>query len=175
MSGGETDFWTPNDFFDGISSRFGPFDIDVAASYENRKCVKYYCKQINALQDGLAWEGRVWCNPPYNNIGPWVAKAIEQVRERNAERVVMLLPAGTCSKWFQLAYENAARIEFVHGRLNFQGPHALDEGKAAAPNPSIVIVFDINYWDPSRGPEFEMINRKGAVEWGRQSLLGEWV
>ena len=168
MSGGETDFWTPNDFFNGISSRFGPFDIDVAASHENRKCVKYYCKQVNALQDGLAWEGRVWCNPPYNNIGPWIAKAIEQVRERNAERVVMLLPAGTCSKWFQLAYENAARIEFVHGRLNFQGPNALDEGKAAAPNPSIVIIFDINYWEPSEGPQFEMINRKGSVEWGRQ-------
>ena len=175
MSGGEIDFWTPPEFFDGINSRFGPFDIDVAASFENRKCLKYFDKEINALQDGLAWEGRVWCNPPYNNIGPWVAKAIQQVRERNAERVVMLLPAGTCTKWFQLAYENAARIEFVHGRLNFKGPHALDDGKAAAPTPSMIIVFDLHYWEPSEGPQFEMINKLGAVEWGRQSLLGEWV
>jgi phage N-6-adenine-methyltransferase len=175
MSGGETDFWTPNDFFDGVEARFGPFDVDVAASFENRKCERFYDKRIDALQDGLAWEGRVWCNPPYNNIVPWVAKAIEQVRERNAERVVMLLPAGTSSKWFQLAYENAARIEFVHGRLNFGGPHALNDGKSAAPNPSILVVFDIHYWDPEQGPQFAMINRKGVIEWGRQSLLGEWL
>tara|TARA_Y100000593_G_scaffold79797_1_gene148686 strand:+ start:3462 stop:3989 length:528 start_codon:yes stop_codon:yes gene_type:complete len=175
MSGGETDFWTPNEFFDGVEARYGPFDIDVAASFENRKCERYICKAHDALQDGLPWSGKVWCNPPYDKIGPWVAKAIEQVRERNAERVVMLLPNGTSTKWFQLAYENAARIEFVHGRLNFGGPHALDDVKAASPTCSLLVVFDLEYWDPSEGPKFDMISRKGVVEWGRQSLLGEWI
>jgi len=185
MSGGEVDFWTPSDLFEGLSRRYGPFDIDVAASKHNAKCVNFYTKEIDALNPGIEWKGRVWCNPPYNNIGPWVAKSIQQVRERNAERVVMLLPAGTCTKWFQLAYEHAARIEFVHGRLNFKGPHALDDGKAAAPNPSIVVVFDCNYQfkkhlvnpllPPAQGPDFQVINRKGTILWGRQSSLNEWL
>ena len=59
MSGGETDYWTPNDFFDGVEARYGPFDIDVAAAFENRKCGKFYDQTIDALQDGLAGGSRV--------------------------------------------------------------------------------------------------------------------
>lgn len=63
---------TPEDFAP-LHERFD-FTIDVAASAANTKLPRFY----TAEDDGLAqdWSGeRVWCNPPYSSIEPWVEKA----------------------------------------------------------------------------------------------------
>ncbi len=64
---------TPADF-GKFDSWLGPFTLDVAASDRNAKCSRYF----TFTQDGLrqSWAGeRVWCNPPYSRIGPWIDKA----------------------------------------------------------------------------------------------------
>jgi hypothetical protein len=76
-------------------------------------------------QDGLAqsWAcERVWCNPPYSDIEPWVAKA----RIAGAELVVMLLPANRTEQgWWQRQVEpfrdrgRGLRVEFLPGRPRF--------------------------------------------------------
>ena len=35
---GNTNWGTPNDFFDRCNEAFGPFGIDLAANEENKKC-----------------------------------------------------------------------------------------------------------------------------------------
>lgn len=76
------------------------FTIDVAASTENTKCVRYCTTSgfhigkilVRPDADGLAvpWGGeRVWCNPPYSGLRPWVERAWD---ENDAELVVLLLP-----------------------------------------------------------------------------------
>lgn len=113
---------TPPEMFDPLHARFG-FTVDVAAMPHNAKLERFYTPE----QDGLAqsWAGeRVWCNPPYSDIGPWVTKAWHEAR---AEIVVMLLPANRTEQgWWQDAVEphrdrpgSPLRVEFMRGRPRF--------------------------------------------------------
>lgn len=92
---------THPDVFRTIDARFH-FTVDVAASIDNTKCARYY----TLADDGLAqsWAGeRVWCNPPYSDITPWVRKAWSEWSAHNhATCIVMLLPANrTEQAWWQ--------------------------------------------------------------------------
>jgi hypothetical protein len=64
----------------------------------------------------MDWSGhRVFCNPPYSDITPWIRKALE----RKAEVVVLVLPSRTASEWFELLRENKAEIRFFRKRIKF--------------------------------------------------------
>lgn len=112
---------TPEDF-EPLHERFG-FTVDVAASADNAKLPRFYTFH----DDGLAqsWRGeRVWCNPPYSSIEPWVEKA----HGSGAELVVMLLPANRTEQgWWQRQIEpyrceGRILVEFLPGRLRFLKP-----------------------------------------------------
>lgn len=116
---------TPPEVFAPLHERF-QFTVDVAALPHNAKLPRYYTPE----QDGLAqsWAGeRVWCNPPYSNIEPWVAKAAEEANRGGdpAELVVMLLPANRTEQgWWQRHVEPERRertleVEFLPGRMRF--------------------------------------------------------
>lgn len=130
----KTDLWeTPQDLFDKLNNEF-QFTLDVCATPENAKCDKFYTEE----QDGLKhpWKGTVWCNPPYGRgIGQWVRRAL--FASVSGSTVVMLLPAGTDTKWFHdyIYKRNNAEIRFIRGRLKFGG------SKNSAPFPSMVVVF----------------------------------
>lgn len=108
--------------FAAIADRHGPFTVDAAAAEHNARCARYW----TMYDDGLAqpWAGeRVWCNPPYSDIGPWVAKANH---ETGAELVVMLLPANRTEQlWWQHHIEphrdrgGRLTVEFLPGRMRF--------------------------------------------------------
>lgn len=109
----------------------------------------------NWTVDGLTlnWDGqRVFVNPPFSNIKPWVEKAL-------ASRclTVLLLPSDRCdSAWFQLLREAELRdqhlrevglsdhkrveIRFLRKRVAYQ---LLDEPKKQQPNGgSLIAVVD---------------------------------
>ena len=120
---------TSPEVFGPLNERFG-FTIDVAASAANTKCERFYSIEDDGL--ALPWYGeRVWCNPPYSDIRPWVEKAWAEWPY--AETIVMLVPANrTEQKWWQelvepkrdqLGYEDL-RTEFLPGRLRFIAPGA---------------------------------------------------
>src|SRR5688572_21964771 len=106
---------TPKWFFDQCRHRFGNFELDVAATIENRVCPHW-------LADGLtqqwARNENNWCNPPYGppgTIEKWIAKARYE-RDTNGARTLMLLPADTSTKWFQ-DVSKTELIELVPFRL----------------------------------------------------------
>lgn len=109
--------------FAELDARFG-FTLDVAAGAHNAKCARYF----TAEQDGLAqsWAGeRVWCNPPYSDIGPWLVKAWNEMLF-GCELVVMLLPANRTEQiWWHQHVEPCRdkgyglRTEFIRGRTRF--------------------------------------------------------
>lgn len=116
---------TVAEVFDPLHARFR-FTVDVAAAAHNTKLLRFY----DRATDGLAqtWAGeRVWCNPPYSSIAPWVEKAWREVA---AELVVMLLPANrTEQRWWHDLVEpmrdrpgSALTVEFLPGRLRFLAP-----------------------------------------------------
>jgi hypothetical protein len=88
---------TPPCVFVPLDAEFR-FTIDAAASEHNKKCTRYctldgfWIGQVKATdQHGLVkpWAGeRVWLNPPFSGLRPWVEKAWDDP----AELVCMLLP-----------------------------------------------------------------------------------
>lgn len=114
---------TPRTLWDPLNERYC-FTLDVAASQENALCDRYY----TAVEDGLAqsWAGEtVWCNPPFSDIRPWVAKTWDDP----ADIVVMLLPANRTEQgWWQDLVEpfrdngGILSTKFLQGRLRFDTP-----------------------------------------------------
>ena len=68
--------------------------------------------------DGLKidWpDQRVFINPPYSNVRPWIEKAIA-----HPYPVVLLLKHDSSTKWYSLLHEAGAKFLLVNGRLKHQ-------------------------------------------------------
>jgi phage N-6-adenine-methyltransferase len=76
------------------------WDLDVAADEESHWATMWFGVEQNGLKQ--PWHGRVWCNPPYSDISPWVRRANYHVLSGLAEVVAMLLPCNrTEQSWWQ--------------------------------------------------------------------------
>lgn len=102
------------------------WDLDVAADEESHWAASWYTTESNGLLQ--QWRGRVWCNPPFSDIAPWVAKAWTAYRD--CEVVAMLLPANrTEQPWWQEDVEpwrdkpgGQLSVRFLPGRVKFGHP-----------------------------------------------------
>ena len=102
---------TPQEFFEELHKRF-QFTMDGAASPENSLLPLF-----STPDDPKWWAGeRVFCNPPWSNIRPFVELA------PTAELACLLVPARTNCKWFHRALELGAVPEYFVGKLSFGGP-----------------------------------------------------
>lgn len=125
---------TTPEVFGPLHERFR-FTVDAAALPHNAKLPRFWTLE----QDGLAqdWSGeRVWCNPPYSSIEPWVAKA----SGAGADLVVMLLPANRTEQgWWHRHVEprrdtpGGVRVEFLPGRMRFIKAGATEVGPNERP------------------------------------------
>ena len=136
MFSSKTGQWaTPQDFFNKLNWRFGPFDLDPCADADNAKCTKFFSE----ADDGLShsWAGYTsFINPPYGRgIDKWIKKAYQESRKEDT-RIVMLIPARTDTKYWHDYIMKADEVYFVKGRLKF------GDSENAAPFPSAVVVFD---------------------------------
>ena len=136
FSSNRADWGTPWDLFRETERKYGPFDLDVCAASGNAKCPQYFSPADDALS--RQWAGRCWMNPPYGRvIAQWVEKAWLEIFFKNADRVVCLLPARTDTRWWHdYVLKYAARIDFIRGRVKFEG------AAHNAPFPSAIAVFD---------------------------------
>lgn len=123
---------TPQDLFDGLSRRFGGFDLDVCATPENAKCPMFFTMENDGLsQDWGTWT--CWMNPPYGReIGKWMQKAYEA--SLRGATVVCLIPARTDSAWWH-DWAMKGEIEFFRGRIKFSGH------QHNAPFPCALVIF----------------------------------
>ncbi len=104
------------------------WDLDVAACEESHKADVFY----SVVTDGLVhpWFGRTWCNPPYSDIAPWVAKAWREMESAPGPSVIaMLIPASrTEQSWWQTSVEakrdrgSSFTTHFLPGRTRFGHP-----------------------------------------------------
>ena len=136
MFSSKTGKWaTPQEFYNKLDWRFGPFDLDPCACPDNAKCANFYTE----AEDGLSksWEGTTsFVNPPYGRgIDKWIKKAYEESR-KDKTKVVMLIPARTDTKYWHQYVMKADEVHFVKGRLKF------GDSENSAPFPSAVVVFD---------------------------------
>ena len=122
-------------FFDGENPFF---ELDAAASADNRLAQKFFSEERSGLVE--EWHGRVWCNPPYNQLKAFALKAFQESQERGA-LVALLIPTRTDTAAFQDIVSRAAEIRFIRGRLSFTRPE--DQGASdPAVFPSALVIFD---------------------------------
>ena len=126
---------TPQEFFDKLNWRFGPFNLDPCASEDNAKCNNFFTEKQNGLSE--TWEGHtVFVNPPYGRgIDKWIEKGYRESLKGDT-KVVMLIPARTDTKYWHKYVMMASELYFVKGRLKF------GDSQNSAPFPSAVVVFD---------------------------------
>ncbi len=132
----KSDEWpTPQKVFDELNKEFS-FSFDLACTDENKKCVKGFTREQNALiQDWHSIPGWLWLNPPYSECADFVKKAHEE--SVKGGQIVMLIPARTCTRWFHdyIYKKNNVEIRFIKGRLKF------GQAKNSAPFPSMIVIF----------------------------------
>lgn len=128
-------------------ARVDAWDFDVAAE----EGCHWASRWFGVEQDGLAqeWRGRVWCNPPFDNIQPWVEKAHLEGHTR-ASVVAMLLPCNRTEQvWWQKLVEpvrdrhdSILRTHFLPGRVKFGLPGNPDAvGVGSPPFGCVLLVW----------------------------------
>ncbi len=133
------DWQTPQELFESLDQVFR-FQLDAAASSENKKCLRYFSTRplSNAFDHSWNVGGWVWVNPPYGKqVGRWFDKAISE--SDKGARIVMMCMACTETKWFQSAWNHCAEIWLLTPRVKFVQP---GEKTGPAPKGSALYIFD---------------------------------
>jgi len=129
---------TPIFLFDKLNKEF-EFTLDPCSTIKSAKCVTFYTKKENGLNQD--WEGHsVFMNPPYGReIKEWVKKAYNESLKANTI-VVGLIPARTDTRyWHEYIFNKAFDIRFLKGRLKFEKANGTTIGPA--PFPSAIIIW----------------------------------
>lgn len=92
----------------------GEFDLDPACGPQcrNRTAKRRY--GCNGLE--REWFGRVWLNPPFSYVPPWVDRMIKH------NNGVMLVFGRVDAVWFQRACAAASGVYLLCGRIQFDRP-----------------------------------------------------
>lgn len=118
------DWQTPRSLFDPLHAEYG-FTLDGASKPGNG-----LLPRASTARDPIDWRGeRVFCNPPWSLIRPFVDLA------PSAELAVLLVPARTNARWFHRALSYGATPRFFLGRPKFQG------ASSSSPVDCLLLVF----------------------------------
>lgn len=129
------DWETPQEFFDILNKEFN-FTLDVCASADNKKCLRYYSKEDNGLD--FDWAKDIcWMNPPYDRSLPdWIKKAY--LTAQSGGTVVALIQGRSSdTRWWHEYIMKADEIRFIKDRIHF----GLNKKFTRANLSSIVVVF----------------------------------
>jgi len=155
MEVGDSDCWaTPDEVFEELNERYGPFTLDAAANEANHKCDLWLGPGNKYGEDCLvcSWGEydvsipRVWMNPPYSNPAPFVAKAWWEAHVGHC-MVTMLLPGTTEVGWWKdyvyaverRRFRPGVEVEFWPSRIRHIRP---DGTRGGSPKfGSVVVTF----------------------------------
>jgi phage N-6-adenine-methyltransferase len=120
---------TPWPLFREIERRYswGGFTVDVAAEEWSAKCAVWIGEEADALSLATPWgscasPSRAWINPPFDNIDPFVRRAVAEVAQSTCELVVMLVPSRTGQRWYSEIVRPFGRVIDIVGRVAFEPP-----------------------------------------------------
>jgi phage N-6-adenine-methyltransferase len=120
---------TPRGLFDELHREFG-FTLDGASEPGNG-----LLPLASTAESPIDWTGhRVFCNPPWSNIRPFVEQA------PTAELAVFLVPARTNVAWFHRALDLGATPRFFQGRPRFELPEHAGKGHNS-PVDCVLLIF----------------------------------
>ncbi len=119
--GSSDDWFTPLEMWREWNREF-LFTLDPAA-HPDAPVSKEIQISSDIFENGLTrpWMGeRVWCNPPFSDIKPWIQKAAEEIT-RACPLIVQLVPANrTEQPWWQMYIEPWRDHRSAHRRFNLE-------------------------------------------------------
>lgn len=121
--------------------------FDTAADADNCLVPNFWCEEDSALEkmwyplsDPNAW---YWCNPPYDDIDPWVQKAVQSMVMGG--RVLMLVPCDLTTDWAGMSINMSTMINHLTGlRINFSDPMAPKTGKERSQNNKGSVLYEFD-------------------------------
>lgn len=137
---------TPMWFYEALEKQLRlKFELDVCAIAATAKCENYYSlleREEDSLK--LPWAAHNFCNPPYDDILPWVDKAIIEAGRGNVS--ALLAPDKPEVKYIRKSRRFADTMIHMPFRLKFLRPNGkkfLDKkGKESGPKfPVTVVLF----------------------------------
>ena len=174
MFSSNSDEWeTPQDLYDYLDLKYGPFHLDPCATKETAKCPNFLTIEDDAFSDKyfhpeMAWGhsyDSVFINPPYSDIKRWTEAAWKHGNWIH-RKAVLLIPGRVCTKYFHDYCMKAYKILFIKGRLKFSN------SKNSAPFPSIVVIFGKHTGNAEAFPLVETLDYK-EVKKNHQSVVKE--
>ena len=146
---GEFEWYTPSEFVEAARDVMGGIDLDPASSDIAQRTVKadvYFTE----TDDGLTqeWRGRVWLNPPYSNIEPFVAKLIAEHQAGRVTEAILLTHNFSDTRWFHQALRAAGAFCLTAGRIRFEDP----DGNLASPTNGQTFFYFGPRCSPSASP-----------------------
>jgi phage N-6-adenine-methyltransferase len=122
------DYATPWPIVRYLESLVGKFDVDACATKETAKAPEWYGPgskiDRDALHEDVLWGGNecgevnIFCNPPYNDLRSWCAKAFQAAQ--CGRKVAMLIPSRTDTKAFHSMKKETSGYVFFQGRISFE-------------------------------------------------------
>lgn len=144
-----TTWLTPREIIEAL----GPFDFDPCAAPLPRPWSTARVMNSEADADGLAiaWDGRVWLNPPYTSaeIEAWLRRLADHGRGTS-----LIFARTETSAFHRQVWARASGLLFLSGRLHF---HHADgtRAKANAGAPSVLCAYGQDDMDALAASELE--------------------
>ena len=85
------------------------------------------------VEESYEHNGKIFLNPPYSNVQPWITKAIAAAEDGCT--IILLLKHDSSTKWYMQLCEAGAHFLPIHKRLRFNC-------KSAAAFPSVLVVLE---------------------------------
>jgi phage N-6-adenine-methyltransferase len=122
--------WRTDPSFWEILNREFDFQLDAAASDKNNLTEGFLSAFDDALAPGTVWVDpkeplpvfRVYCNPGFNDIGPWMQKAAREAAKSPSAIVCVLGLCAPSSVWWSDALLEASEVRLLAPRLQFEPP-----------------------------------------------------
>jgi hypothetical protein len=122
------DAWgTPSSIVERVRRVLGEIDLDPASNAKAQETVRattFYVKPPEdapgALGEGCAWAGRVFLNPPYSKVAPWIEKLLASFDAGAIEAAIVLVNNTTDTEWAQSLLARFPAC-FTSGRISFLG------------------------------------------------------
>lgn len=125
-----------------ILEALGPFDLDPCAHARSATA------EHRVFEDGLAadWFGRVWLNPPYSDVTPWIRRL-----SMHGTGTALLYAKTDVLAWHHWVWPAATALLFFRGRIRFLKPGSKTHtGKS----PSVLVAYGLDDADRLEAARF---------------------
>ena len=96
----------------GLINKLGKFDLDPCGFLGHNTAERIIVPPKDGLKE--KWIGKIWLNPPYSNVEPFLEKMVEH------NNGIALILASVETRWFhKYVWGKASGILFIKGRPKF--------------------------------------------------------